>query len=173
MQMTHVETYHWYKAHGICVRCHHADAIFGRTLCPDCRDSEHERGRRRRERENAENREAYLEKQREANRKRYAERKQAGICIACWRKVVSGHTRCLVHLAKDRARERATRGQKDPNECRYCHEPRAEGYAFCEMHLERAREIGRQIGKLPIPSDHPWKRRKEKEHGKAESVEGY
>ena len=30
------ETYRWYKAHGICVACHHRDAVPGRTMCPEC-----------------------------------------------------------------------------------------------------------------------------------------
>lgn len=30
------ETYRWYKAHGVCVKCHHRDAMQDSTMCPEC-----------------------------------------------------------------------------------------------------------------------------------------
>ena len=30
------QTYHWYKEHGICVKCHSADAKPGGVHCEDC-----------------------------------------------------------------------------------------------------------------------------------------
>ena len=158
-KMISMKNYYWYKEHGICVKCHQADAIRGQTFCPNCRDADRERQRRYRERIEGEKRVERLKKQREQNKRRYAEKKELGICVACERAAVPGRTYCSIHLAKARYRRTMTAGWKAPNECRYCHEPRVEGFALCAKHLPRMQETGRKVGKLPIPPWHPWRTR--------------
>ena len=34
------ETYHWRKAHGVCVKCGKEDAELGKTLCVECAEKQ-------------------------------------------------------------------------------------------------------------------------------------
>ena len=39
------EEYQWYKAHGICVECHHERARPGKTMCEACAEKDNARKR--------------------------------------------------------------------------------------------------------------------------------
>lgn len=40
-----LESYNWYKAHHVCVRCHNAPAVNGLVTCPKCRETMNENHR--------------------------------------------------------------------------------------------------------------------------------
>ena len=40
-----LESYNWYKAHHVCVRCHNAPAVNGLVTCQECRETMNENHR--------------------------------------------------------------------------------------------------------------------------------
>lgn len=76
------EEYHWYKAHGVCVKCHSANAVSGRTLCASC----FEKAKRYRE--------AHAERILDMQRTKVAFRRANGLCLDCGKPNDNGKVRC-------------------------------------------------------------------------------
>lgn len=124
----YVETH---RAAGLCVRCP-LPALPGKTLCPDCAETQrvYAKGRRA----------AYTARQKEVR----ALRRAAAVCLDCGAVAIVGQRKCELHAAKDRgyrgkqyAADRAAK--KVHAECIYCHAPPVEGRSMCQRHVEMNR----------------------------------
>lgn len=103
--MTGKERYHWYKLHGICVRCGQALAASGRVCCLNCLDK------------NAVANIKYKSKHPEKNifecRKRYYIARAQGICVRCYKnKARDGKAICEKCFMKIREKQRLYQKRK-------------------------------------------------------------
>lgn len=73
-----MNSYNWYKSHGICPRCGCHDAAKGRAYCLDCLDKQAVATMRYKK--------DHTDKNREYCRERYKKAKEAGICVRCFQK---------------------------------------------------------------------------------------
>ena len=91
------EEYDFYKAQGICVRCHKNAAEPNRVMCLECADKEKIRNKSQRERT--------LDKSRSQDLSKYYKLKEQGICTYCKKNPATpGKTKCEKCLAKIRNR---------------------------------------------------------------------
>ena len=124
--MTQKEVYQWYKAHGICVRCHGREAEPYRVLCLECMEKQMKYESTR-----------IIDKEKKAKqqRERMKKRKEQGICYKCKRKATHG-VFCHEHYIYDKrmARERKKKGFGDVGLCRICGEPPVPGKKLCVVH---------------------------------------
>lgn len=139
--------YEWYKSKGICPMCRINDAFPGHVHCTECLEKitiantryDHKRGE-------------YQISQNRARKIRYAERKQAGLCVTCGKSVAQHGTLCnrcytkrmvrrknsKEYLGRERAGE-AFRRRMSAGLCMYCGMPQAEGSKLCNACLEKRR----------------------------------
>lgn len=93
----------WYIQHGICVVCGHEKAVPNRKRCWDCLDKAAEWTANYKANMTEEQKEAAKEKRNKRQKKKYAERKVAGKCTRCGKKMaVAGKTQCTECLLKSR-----------------------------------------------------------------------
>lgn len=142
--MRNKEEYEWLKAHKICVTCRSDTATRG-TQCDLCADKDLERKEKRLAAMTLEEKQALREKNKEYLRKRYAERKEKGLCYVCGKPVYKNHSRCyecyLQEKRKDRIRqERKKKNYMEIGKCRICGKEVVKGKKLCQEHLEQARE---------------------------------
>ena len=92
------ENYQWLKEHNFCVYCAKSRPIPGEVACAKCRAS------LRRSRQNCppERKEEIQQYNLEFNRKKYAERKAAGLCPTCGRVPEYGYSLCAACREKYR-----------------------------------------------------------------------
>lgn len=89
------ELYYLYVSHGICPKCGKRDAMPNRICCFECLYTMNERSVKAYHEMSDEERQSYLQKCRVRNKKRYQERKAAGICVQCGKRPPeSGKVRC-------------------------------------------------------------------------------
>ena len=153
-------TYHWYKAHGICIACGHEDAEPGKTRCAECAMKAAAWARA-----------AYYlqsEEQKAANRQqrkeRYARRKALGLCTDCGKTVSTGKRLCLDcslrrHRYDKRFFDAYRRVKTDFSDglCCKCNEPVVPGKKLCARHYAIALENLRKAN-AQRSNDHPWRR---------------
>ena len=103
------ETRQWYLALGFCPSCHKERVYGSEKQCPECRAKRIVSNQLATQKAIVLGKEwAKPEYNNANNRKRYAERKEQGICIKCGKRPAeNGKTRCRLCLDKaaDRARE--------------------------------------------------------------------
>lgn len=139
-----IEEQEWYRAHGICQRCHQADALIGSTLCYDCNEKNILRCQKYVSELSSEQIAKRKDNVRIWRNARYA----AGRCINCGRPLVN---RKFKMCAGCRAYNRNIKREMStaPNYaqlglCRRCGKQPVEGYSFCEQHLKEARQRAEQ-----------------------------
>lgn len=134
--MTHSqEVYYFYKAHGICTKCHQEDALRGHVLCAVCKAKQtqynHDYYEQTRTQRAIDDKAAY-----EAN-------KLNGICVACkCRPARSGKTTCE-KCAMQRKRYAARRYVpvvRSADQCLLCESPVEKHFKYCSRHLAESRE---------------------------------
>lgn len=131
----------FYQNHGICPECR-KNPIFGdEKQCPECNIkiyySQTVPWREK-------NREQYYDNYRMWAKKKYDERKKAGICTRCGkRKAEEGFSTCRLCREKDKATRHAREGLKPDRKerykqglCYWCDNPVKEGYKVCEKHYQ-------------------------------------
>lgn len=102
--------YQWYKAHHICVRCHHHEAMNGKVTCLDCREKEREVDRQRKQKALANETPEHKAERVRKVRERVERLKAQGLCIWCGkRRALQGKQQCLECYIK---RKRANREYK-------------------------------------------------------------
>ena len=103
----------WRKAHGICIRCGKSDAEPGKTMCPDCliivRDQARELYRKK---VNAMS-ERELEARNAEKRRRYAEKRELGLCVRCSRPAHRNGTHCFEHSVSHASYQRERQRKND------------------------------------------------------------
>lgn len=127
------------------MKCRMEVAEPGKALCIECAEKQRIRDRKRSETISDEKRKELYRRNSERGRKRYAERKTAGICVDCGKhKAVHGKVRCYDCLANGRRRSRKRRGNDIPrNErteyglCYICGKPVCEESGnLCKEHYD-------------------------------------
>lgn len=108
--VTYEERHNFLLENGICTTCGKAPAAKGHTSCLSCLDNFGVIYEGRRERMQKYYRE-HAEKINEVKRRRYAERKAQGLCIACARPAVEGTIYC--ETCRRKKNERARRRNHD------------------------------------------------------------
>ncbi len=89
--MCDVNSYKWYKAHHICVKCGHENAVRNHTQCLECMMKSRESARAY----NKKNKEKLKEKNRICHSRRYYKLKELGLCTSCGkRKTKNNKTYC-------------------------------------------------------------------------------
>lgn len=141
------EDYAWYKSKGICPKCRVNDAFSGHVHCAECLEKIAVNNTRY-----AHKRAEYQSNQNRAERIRYAEAKQAGLCTCCRKKIAQHgqlcnecHVKRMAYRKNSKeyqAREGRSRGEAFRNRmaaglCMYCGRPQAEGSKLCNMCLEK------------------------------------
>ncbi len=148
----------WYRQHGICIMCRSNDAMIGKTLCPECDEKNLERCKKYAEALPPEKKKL----QKERVRKWRAARVEKGLCVVCGK---PNHDKRFKLCPRCRAYHRQLKQGDAKNyaqigKCRRCGGDLVEGYAFCEKHLEDARQLAehnfRPFGK-PIADHSYWK----------------
>jgi len=132
----HRELRQWYLSHGICPACRKNDVATGFKHCPDCIYKFNMRNMQR-----------DLEVNRERNRKRYADRRASGLCVACGKEALPGQCRCSVCASKNKVRARRYKVRSTRHEngiCMWCDQPALPGRWYCEKHYQQKVEIGRR-----------------------------
>lgn len=132
------EVREWRKAHGICIRCGKFDAEPGKTMClicmMDCRDYAREQYRKKTETMTEEERQA----RNEANRRRYSEKRESGICQQCSNPVFRNHAYCYKHYISQSHAHGRERKKKYPyhpiGTCRICGAEPEPGFKMCPTH---------------------------------------
>lgn len=127
-----------------CVKCTKQDAftINGRHYCAECVDKANERSRRWRQNP------ANMQKVRDAQNKRVAERRAAGLCIQCG-KPARGRAYCKRHYVRDAEKDRQERianganlPRGDNGICWQCNKvPALFGYRVCGECLDKKMDI--------------------------------
>ena len=149
---SHNESYEWYAAHGICVRCRKRPALPGKVLCAECSDEAREKARLRYNKS-----QDAKEQQRSRVKKRIAELKKAGRCLICGKPVYDGHTLCMEHYLASRRKSRERYEKKmqekrdhdaqraaelrdtyNAEKCLYCDEVALPGKKLCRKHYSIA-----------------------------------
>lgn len=146
------ETYRWYRDHGICPQCRKREVAIGLKACPECLE--------RHANWLAQYRQADPEKiwaYQRALRKRRADE---GRCWACGRPTGTDKRTCPACLAKKRRkwREQHVYSVKPDGICKWCDEPVAPGYKYCEAHLEQKRAAMLHARQFLGLEKHAWRR---------------
>lgn len=139
------ESYHWYKAHGICVDCKQEEAAPGKVRCLNCLSIRAEQIRKR---ESELTEEELAEKnriKREKSQKLRDYRKANGLCDICGKPVYKNYSKCYEHYIyykryETKRRQKKNKGYAELGLCRICGKPTVEGKKFCAEHLEQYRE---------------------------------
>lgn len=154
------EDYEWYKAHGICPVCRQRDAAPNRVECDVCA----EKHITYRNNLPPDVKAARLERKREYYGKLRAQRKAAGLCTRCGRKLEKYNTRtecdyCKAEQKKRDAKRLKGKGYAELGLCLWCGRERVPGYSFCPDCLERKRKVGYANIRIAREKS-PWKERK-------------
>ena len=105
--------YQWYKAHHICVRCHHHEAMNGKVTCLDCREKEREVDRQRKQKALANETLEHKTRRLQVAKARRERLKAQGLCIRCGkRKALQGKQHCLECNIKRRRINRESKRRK-------------------------------------------------------------
>jgi len=104
--------YQWYKAHHICVRCHHHEASKGHVTCLDCRDKEREVDRERKRKELANEMPEHKAERLRKMKERRERLKEQGICVWCGKHEASRGQHCLECSIKCKRANREYKSKK-------------------------------------------------------------
>lgn len=142
--MSRKEEYEWLKAHNICVSCRCANATRG-VKCDECADEDLERRHKRLALMSDEEKEALKEKNKAYLKKRYAKRRENGLCATCGKPVYKNYSRCYeCYLREKRVNReiwnRTKKGYAEIGKCRICGKDVVPGYKHCKEHLQQKRE---------------------------------
>lgn len=161
------ETRKWYKEHGICIRCRVNDVQPGHTRCLQCRFDENEEGRKRRDNWTPEQHEAEKARQRASAKRRYDERRAAGLCTKCGKRPPShGKTmcpRCLSRNARNNLNYKRKHGalpsdmRGDGLYCSLCCKPVCNGEKTCPSCLVIKQKNVAKARERFLEIQHPWK----------------
>lgn len=159
------QTYEWYKAHGICVKCKKHEAARGHVLCPDCMDRLRKNYYARVSKETEKEHRERNAKAKEYERSLRAKRKAEHRCLNCGKPAKDGDIYCyecgLQVRRKDREKIRRYRAEHpeyepriktdfSPGLCSRCNEPALPGYKLCKRHYEATLK-GLAIGRPRSP----------------------
>lgn len=148
------DIYRWYKSHGICVKCHHEDAIIG-VHCYECWTKRHEYDNN--------NQKSRIER---AKKRRYDLVNQ-GLCPDCGNKNQNNGTivcdMCRSKRRASAAKFRELHGiKKSAYLCKWCNEQPIPGKKFCIVHQEKMLAHMRYMAEksllIPPKQDHPWRK---------------
>lgn len=107
------DDYQWYKAHHICVRCHHHEATNGKVTCLDCREKEREVDRQRKRKVLAKETPEHKARRLQVVKERRERLKAQGLCIWCGkRKALQGKQQCLECYIKRKRTNREYKKRK-------------------------------------------------------------
>lgn len=147
---SHDETYEWYVAHGICVRCRKKPALPGKVLCEDCKQQSCKRAARNYKSQDARRSQSDRVK---AKIRKYRE---SGRCLICGRPIYGKHPLCMEHFLAARAYnhrryEERMREKREGDaiftkwfhgfgveKCLYCDNPTQPGKKLCKKHYDIA-----------------------------------
>lgn len=142
--MSRKEEYEWLKAHNICVSCRSAEATRG-VKCDECADKDLDRRHKRLDSMSDAEKMALKEKNKAYLQKRYAERREKGLCAECGKPIYKNHSRCYECYLREKRINREiqsnkTKGYAEIGLCRICGEKPVKGYHYCEKHLQEQRQ---------------------------------
>lgn len=134
----------WLNEHGICRDCGQRDVEPGTQLCFECAERKYKKNREYYKK----NEEKIKQQVRERSRRKYAERKAAGICVKCGkRNSVQGKTICIdcltkIHRKKDPRWNNEIERTERPNYglCYVCGKSLNLHKSLCDECLDRARK---------------------------------
>ena len=149
---SHDETYEWYVAHGICVRCRKRPALLGKVLCIECKEKACKKAKSRYNKS-----QDVKDHQLARVKKRIAQCKKAGRCLICGKPVYDGHTLCMEHYLAARRKNHERYEQKmqekrehdarraaelrdvyNAEKCLYCDNYTIPGKKLCSKHYNIA-----------------------------------
>lgn len=145
------QTYEWYKAHGICVKCKKREAARGHVLCPDCMEKQRERYRKQMSSMTEEERREWNSQKREYTHTRRANLRKEHLCLNCGKPAKDGDLYCYeCGLRIRRKNKEAMRNYRmahpefephiktdfSPGLCSKCNEPALPGFKLCKRHYE-------------------------------------
>ena len=153
-------TYHWYKAHGICIACGHEDVEPGKTRCAECAMKAAARDRAAYYRQREERREAMRRRKREL----YAKHRAKGLCANCGKKTSAGKRLYLDCFLRRRRYDkryfdayRRVKTNFSDGLCRLCNEPVVTGKKLCARHCAIAKKNLKKANAQQSNADHPWR----------------
>lgn len=95
-----MNSYNWYKSHGICPRCGQADAVKGKVFCLNCLDRQAVAAMVYRSSHDT------TESNRVRCRERYRKARETGICVRCYQnKAREGKATCQICFSKIREKQ--------------------------------------------------------------------
>lgn len=122
----------WRRLHGICTLCGSQDAVHGFSQCPACQQVTAERN------------EKYKDSKRKADKRRYENRKRAGVCTVCGNPIDGPHKLCEKCHARKMKRDRSYRREKHiapvhiDGRCVLCGDIAVHGSKLCQRHYDSA-----------------------------------
>lgn len=154
------EVYYWRKAHKICVRCGHEDALEDGALCLVCKMENREKASERYHNLLPDEKRKLLDERKEEKKRIRAEKKAQGLCYQCSRPVYKNHAYCYEHYISQKKAHTQNNNAKCKHHpsgtCYICGKEPAPGHKLCPEHYEERAERARKMNAQKNRSSHKW-----------------